>query len=584
MLSYRAVRAKFEEGSCTDRSISFLAESMEEQDRSEGLFSEGWPNTNEASFSAPVLPSELPSPKSILLDNEERKNSISGSIRKSVRFSLQPASTILSMPITDSIQRLGTESVRQLDAELLGGGSVHMEASSVIGMNKYLLASRPPSLPECIDRSLIRRRHTEVNIVMQRENTKESFVETDNEGYNFKYYVVKKLTWTIPVLAGIMEWVYLGTCHVNLEDLPHLYDAAYRAVLTSLTWSIRCHPMPDYLNVALASPFNCQHLLKLCSVADCMELTSLKAFSEALQQSRGQQKIAILETKDLPGTRAHDFLVEGFLVLEGHPLCVLKADKSLELESPTECENGVCIEDTQKQGPVLTFERHTQSLDSISRNFASAQKKRPSKRRSPEQAWKVVLLDDDPAGSFYAFFKHASLCSLRNLIQKARTDILKKSLRKESVGPAGLFKLQMITRFKVGSILVDAIRKAFRQGLTVKEKRGSGSFIKGPSYCTSIVIKGDPCLILMAAKAIPYDMIGRSALKIRVPNAKTFSSLFHASHTFGVDLNSQSIVLVKPLYVLIKVLEFVTKLNADAYEEPSTERTFIELCTRVEPF
>jgi hypothetical protein len=90
-------------------------------------------------------------------------------------------------------------------------------------------------------------------------------------------------------------------------------------------------------------------------------------------------------------------------------------------------------------------------------------------------------------------------------------------------------------------------------------------------------MEGDPTKLLLAAYAMPYDMVGRSSLKITAPNSKTFCNLFNANHTIGVDLQSRSIVLVKPLYGLTKVLEFITKLNDDAYEEPTTERTFVEL-------
>ena len=139
------------------------------------------------------------------------------------------------------------------------------------------------------------------------------------------------------------------------------------------------------------------------------------------------------------------------------------------------------------------------------------------------------------------------------------------------------FKLQVIVKCKLGPILVKALKKEIKQGLTVKEERGSGPYIKGPSYCTSLVVEGDPIKLLLAASAMPQDMVGRSSLKITAPNLKTFCKLFHANHTFGVDLKSRSIVLVKPLYVLTKVLEFISKLNNDAYEEPDIERTFIEL-------
>ena len=181
----------------------------------------------------------------------------------------------------------------------------------------------------------------------------------------------------------------------------------------------------------------------------------------------------------------------------------------------------------------------------------------------------MILLDNDQAGSFHAFFSYATLCNLNNISKIAWKDM--KGMMKEG------FELQVIAKCKVGPILVQSLKKEIKQALTVREERGSGPYVKGPSYCTSLVVEGDPLKLLLAAKAMPYDMVGRSSLKIRAPNLKTFGKLFHANHTFGVDLQRRSVVLVKPLYMLIKVLEFITNLNDDAYEDPDTERTYIEL-------
>ncbi|MCO5582728.1 hypothetical protein L7F22_036627 [Adiantum nelumboides] len=524
-----------------------------------------------------------PTRKSILLDNEERKGSISRSMRKSVRFSLEPAGIILPASIAGSIPSLDLASM-QADKERATQSAAETSSSNSVDNNVEGLSrcAEPLPPPERIDKALIKRRHTEVDIVMGRESGNDKLGE---DKYSFKYFIVKKLTWTAPVLIGIMEWLYMGMCHINVEDLFGLYDAAYRAVIMSLTWCIRRHSVAEYLNLALSHPLHCQHLLNLCLVADCVELSSLKGFCEALQALNGQPKIAILETKHLPGARSHDFLAEGFFVLDGHPLCVLKTSKFNEFESPRdhELDHGELFADGSVSPTFLTFARHLQpaSWDYTGSSVCNRPK---SLDNSQEQAWKVVLLDDDPAGSFYAFFRYASVCSFRSLTKRGRASVIKKIGRSRDREHVGLFKLQMITRFKVGSILVESLNNAIREGLVVREKRGSGSFIKGPNYCTSVVIKGDPWKVLIAAKAIPYDMVGRSALKIRVPRTKIFASLFHASHSFGVDLHSQSIVLVKPLYVLIKVLEFLTKVNSDAYEAPSTQRTFIELCQPTEPF
>lgn len=188
---------------------------------------------------------------------------------------------------------------------------------------------------------------------------------------------------------------------------------------------------------------------------------------------------------------------------------------------------------------------------------------------SKKQLWKVIVLDDDEAGSLHAFFNYATACSLSNTSTLTWKDI--EGMTREG------YVLQVVVKCKLGPMLIEALKKEIKQGLAVREKRGSGPYIKGPSYCTSLEMEGDPTKLLLAAYAMPYDMVGRSSLRITAPNSKTFCSLFNANHTIGVDLQSRSIVLVKPLYVLTKVLEFITKLNDDAYEEPTTERTFVEL-------
>ena len=311
--------------------------------------------------------------RSILLKDRprrSRKNSRrnlssnnNGSHRKSVRFSITPADIIPLKNDTSNvmgqneeeknlrIDQLKLKEAKKTEAEI---ASVDDDSDKVKNPNALRMTY--------IDKIMIKRRNTEVNIMVQnlddKKGSKEKNEQKAKKDDSLRFFVVKKHNWTSSVLIGILEWLYCGVAHINIVDLALTYDAAYRAAMTSLTWCIKRHSIIDYLNLAVANyPTYCQSLLNLANLANCEELSTLKCLCKALHAISGKPKVVKVETKSLPG-RSKDFLSEGFLVLDGHPVCVLKSNDDDD-------NGGLRDEELSRPLPFLTFARGIQKLVSL---------------------------------------------------------------------------------------------------------------------------------------------------------------------------------------------------------------------------
>jgi hypothetical protein len=314
-----------------------------------------------------MQPNSFPARKhrgSILLKDKPRRSrrtsrkgstsSGSGSHRKSVRFSITPADVIPLMKDTSNEETkdsrgnpLENKEAKEVQDSVDVGGDDDDDEPTALRITYT-------------DKRMIKRRNTEVNIMIQNKCGKQGIKEEKRkeekkDGGSFRFFVVKKHNWTPSVLIGILEWLYIGTIHIDIVDLPAMYDAAYRAAITSLTWCIKRHPIVDYLNLAITNyPTYCQSLLKLCELAECEDLSRLKRFCEAFHAIGGKPKIAKFEIKSLPG-RSKGFLSEGFFVLDGHPICALKSN---ELSG---YEEGWIDDKPSKLLPFLTFTRRVQN-------------------------------------------------------------------------------------------------------------------------------------------------------------------------------------------------------------------------------
>eukprot|EP01018_Ginkgo_biloba_P007784 Gb_19825 [translate_table: standard] len=406
---------------------------------------------------------------------------------------------------------------------------------------------------------------TKIEIPLERAQSYESVEEKTWEEENG--FVLQKTEWTEAILYGLLEWIYTGSCHIDCNDLPALYSIADRIVLTPLTWCIRKHNSIEYMQLALKNEKHHKSLLKLSVLADCPDLKLLGSMCQALDSYKsryiGFPKSFLFESAYIHN-RENEFIDEGFHTVGGCRFCVLK-----ELKINRENSSDFILGEFPEH---VTLLKRDLKLSEI----PPGRHIHYGKPNARQVTLHVTVFEEDVPRTCFEFFNYAALCSFKSILKQ-------DCHARQSVRPE-VFKLRMVTRFKMGSILEKAITKAIPGDLFVKEVRGVGCYIKGPCYSNSISIVGDPLKILLAAKTIPHDMVGSSALKIRSPSMRTFSSLFCTSNSMGFDLVKKSIHFIKPLHTLIEILEYFTKLNEDAFESIDTQRTIIELVEPTNPF
>jgi len=101
-------------------------------------------------------------------------------------------------------------------------------------------------------------------------------------------------------------------------------------------------------------------------------------------------------------------------------------------------------------------------------------------------------------------------------------------------------------------------------------------YIGGETHGNSLTVIGSPLLILEAIKCIPRDMVAQMALGIRAPTKNTFSKVFSATRTIGIDIEKDQIFLLKNYKKLKLALEYYVGLSNTAFIPLDVPREFIE--------
>ncbi|EFJ08902.1 hypothetical protein SELMODRAFT_428427 [Selaginella moellendorffii] len=372
-----------------------------------------------------------------------------------------------------------------------------------------------------------------------------------------RYIVIEKLEWTAPVLHAILEWLYTRCCHIDVEHLWAVYEAADKMVLSSLSGAIRDYSSPHYLRYALDKEEDRKALLRLCSKARCAELGSLRVLCESLSRSPISSSFCMLLHTAAISYRRPSFLPEGLYTMLGHPVCCLKEAEPLEPLKPY-------ITLVRESG--CRFRRR--KVAAASGGVASAKMK--------DVEWRIMDLGSNAARCCHTLFRYSAEVSFE---AATKAGMLVKPVRQET------FSLRMVTGSMVSSIIKCALGKAIPAAeLKVKEERGSGYYIRGPSYCFSLLLQGEPSMILVGAKAIPHDMIGRAALRIRNPSERTFARFLPAMRSFGVDFEANTLYIIKPLHSIIRILEFVAGVSREAFTPLEFERHVVEVVEATDPF
>jgi hypothetical protein len=109
-------------------------------------------------------------------------------------------------------------------------------------------------------------------------------------------------------------------------------------------------------------------------------------------------------------------------------------------------------------------------------------------------------------------------------------------------------------------------------------------YIGGETHGHSFTITGEPRLILEAMKCIPKDMVGRMSLRFRSPCKTTFINVFSVTRTLGVELEKDTIYLLKNYKKLKLALEYFTRYSDTAFIPWNVPREFTELVVPSKPF
>lgn len=120
--------------------------------------------------------------------------------------------------------------------------------------------------------------------------------------------------------------------------------------------------------------------------------------------------------------------------------------------------------------------------------------------------------------------------------------------------------------------------------LRVSTARNMTYYIGGETHGHSLTITGDPRRILQAMKAIPKDMQGRTSLQFRAPSRTTFIKVFSVTRTLGIDLEKDTLYLLKNLKKLKLALEYLTDWSETAFIPWNVPREFTELVVPSKPF
>ncbi|KAJ7525051.1 hypothetical protein O6H91_17G034200 [Diphasiastrum complanatum] len=461
----------------------------------------------------------------------------------------------------ENIDRSGRRSISIISASLDGGGStLKNRARKATEIQKQL--EQPKASGEELVES--------VRVL----NARAPIRQRSQEHTKVNYVVIRRYSWIASNLYAILEWIYTHCCHIQIEELPSVYHIARQMIFTSLTSAIEEFCSVIYSRHAIESESKRKAILKLCVAADCQELRSVKCLCESLAtfECKSEKSLCsfVLSSAFLP-YRKNQFLNEGFCKVGGHSICVLK-----ELESATKQKLGKNFDTAISYITLVRKSKMSEITNFCKASFHRLSKNRPKRPKMRHVVWRITVLENDIARSCYAFYKHASKESLETAEKAGH---IYSHEKKE------IFSLRIITGLMISTILQKALCKAVPQGLIVKEARGSGYYIKGPSYCTSVILYGDPLTILIAAKAIPMHMVGRTALRIRCPSETTFVKFLPAMVTFGVDLEADTIYLLKSLDSIVRILEFATGLSDTENCMPmSFEREMVELVEPTDPF
>lgn len=299
-----------------------------------------------------------------------------------------------------------------------------------------------------------------------------------------KYYVkLKMLSWTEPMLLGLLEYIYTDRCHLTIPDLPLTFAAADKMMLTSFTQAVINRDLVPYVRFAMENEVNRRAILKLCQLARCKELESIQKLCESFEYEKGKtgRNVHILVFHTAKRLARHeDMFDQGFHDYLGYRFCILR-------DLPPPYKHGYpeeCFKDPQwsrsRRSLLNTYglvlgppgsksERDAKDLEYIviSRHAQGFEykPKKPNpdewccslkEEKNKDKTWRVYLFGQKIAQTCYSFFRHA--CALNHRPRSPEA-----------------FSLRMISGLIVGDILVEVLYKAIPQGSLSPHKMAAAS-------------------------------------------------------------------------------------------------------------